>query len=372
MGTNSKTYLRIKDLSKQYNDVHALSNFSLEVQQGEFIALVGPSGCGKSTTLRLLAGLEFPDSGTIYLDGVDITRSSAASRNIAMVFQNFALYPHLTVYGNLAFPLKIRGMKKGDIEEKVIRTAKIVGISNLLQRKPRELSGGQQQRVAIGRALVRNPKLFLMDEPLSNLDAQLRSQMRTELLKLHHETESTIIYVTHDQTEALTLASTVVILKGGIAQQSGSPQSLYRNPDNMFVASFIGTPTMNFIPCRATDKGVVLNEAACIRWHQTPPDWRSRMSERKQMILGVRSESVHALPQNPASKASRPLAKALFKRIEFTGADSYIIADSIGVQLTIKLPTSTTLGLRPGDEFAIEFCLNEASIFDASSRLRIC
>ncbi|WP_352419682.1 sn-glycerol-3-phosphate ABC transporter ATP-binding protein UgpC [Proteiniborus sp.] len=238
--------ITFKDICKLYDkEVVAVKGFNLEIQDKEFIVLVGPSGCGKTTTLRMVAGLEEISSGELYIDDKLVNDVLPKDRDIAMVFQNYALYPHMTVYDNMAFGLKIRKMNKAEINDRVKNAAKILDIEELLQRKPRALSGGQRQRVAIGRAIVRNPKVFLMDEPLSNLDAKLRNGMRTEIIKLHKRLQTTFIYVTHDQTEAMTLGDRIVIMKDGFVQQIASPQEVYNNPSNEFVATFIGTPEMN-------------------------------------------------------------------------------------------------------------------------------
>ena len=240
--------LSCKNICKRYpNGFEAVKDFNLEVEDKEFIIFVGPSGCGKSTTLRMIAGLEEISDGELYIDGKLENDVEPKDRDIAMVFQNYALYPHMTVYQNMAFGLKMRKVPKDIIDQKVREAAKILDLEKLLDRKPKALSGGQRQRVAMGRAIVRNPKVFLMDEPLSNLDAKLRVQMRSEISALHQKLGATIIYVTHDQTEAMTLGTRIVVLKDGIIQQVDSPQKLYAEPDNLFVAGFIGSPQMNFV-----------------------------------------------------------------------------------------------------------------------------
>jgi multiple sugar transport system ATP-binding protein len=245
----------LKTLTKSFENapLPVVNDVSFEVRDQEFMVLVGPSGCGKSTTLRMIAGLEDPTSGDIYIGGNNVTQVPPKDRDIAMVFQNYALYPHLNVYENLAFSLKLRKHNKEDIRQRVEKAAEILGIHFLLNRRPKELSGGQRQRVALGRAIVREPKVFLFDEPLSNLDAKLRVQMRTEILKLHHQLNSTMIYVTHDQMEAMTMGDRIVILKDGIVQQIDEPLQLYNDPVNKFVAGFIGSPSMNFIELSLRD-----------------------------------------------------------------------------------------------------------------------
>ena len=240
--------LTLKNIKKVYDkDVTAVKNFNLEISDKEFVVFVGPSGCGKSTTLRMIAGLEEITEGELYIDNKLVNHVMPKDRNIAMVFQNYALYPHMTVFENLAFSLKLRRLPKKEIAKKVQEAAELLHINELLKRKPKALSGGQKQRVAIGRAIVRNPKVFLMDEPLSNLDAMLRNQMRTELIKLRERVDTTFVYVTHDQTEAMTLGDRIVIMKDGVIQQVGTPQEVFSYPCNIFVAGFIGAPQMNFL-----------------------------------------------------------------------------------------------------------------------------
>ena len=248
--------LSLRGIYKKYaGNVVAVSDFNLEIEDKEFIILVGPSGCGKSTTLRMIAGLEEISEGELYIDGKLMNDVSPKDRDIAMVFQNYALYPHMTVYDNMAFGLKLRKVPKAEIKQRVEEAARILDISHLLDRKPKALSGGQSQRVALGRAIVREPKVFLLDEPLSNLDAKLRAQMRTEISKLHQRLGTTFIYVTHDQTEAMTLGDRIVIMKDGFIQQIGTPQDVFNHPHNIFVAGFIGTPQMNFFDAKLSKEG---------------------------------------------------------------------------------------------------------------------
>ncbi|HZD34628.1 MAG TPA: ABC transporter ATP-binding protein [Nitrososphaeraceae archaeon] len=246
------TRIRIENLTKSYGKVKALDNFSLEVDPGEFMVLLGPSGCGKTTAVRCIAGLSYPNSGTIHIGDQLVNGLAPRDRDIAMVFQNYALYPHMSVYENIAFPLKMRKESKGNIHEKVEKISKLLEISQLIDRKPKELSGGQMQRVALGRALVREPKVFLMDEPLSNLDAKMRAYMRTEIKKLQRKVGITTIYITHDQIEAMSMADRIAIMDHGLIQQVGTPQEVYAKPANTFVAGFIGSPPMNFIECEVS------------------------------------------------------------------------------------------------------------------------
>ena len=239
--------ITLKGVAKRFDDLEVISAIELDIANGEFTVFVGPSGCGKSTLLRLIAGLEDTSSGRILIDGADVTKLAPAKRGLAMVFQSYALYPHMSVYGNIAFPLKMAGEEKAVIDSKVREAARVLNLSQYLDRKPRQLSGGQRQRVAIGRAIVREPKAFLFDEPLSNLDAALRVNMRLEISQLHQSLRTTMIYVTHDQVEAMTMADKIVVLTGGRIEQIGSPLDLYRSPTNLFVAGFIGSPKMNFV-----------------------------------------------------------------------------------------------------------------------------
>ena len=248
--------ISLKNINKVYpNGFHAVKDFNLDIEDKEFIIFVGPSGCGKSTTLRMVAGLEDISSGDLLIDGKRMNDVEPKDRDIAMVFQNYALYPHMTVYDNMAFGLKLRKLPKAEIDQKVREAAKILDLEGLLDRKPKALSGGQRQRVAMGRAIVRNPKVFLMDEPLSNLDAKLRVQMRIEISKLHEKLGATIIYVTHDQTEAMTLGTRIVVMKDGVVQQIDTPHNLYNKPQNLFVAGFIGSPQMNFMDAKIAVNG---------------------------------------------------------------------------------------------------------------------
>src|SRR5512136_794916 len=244
----------LQNVSKVFGTVQAVKNFNLTVEDKEFTILVGPSGCGKSTALRMVAGLEEPSAGSIYIGDRRVNDLPPKDRDIAMVFQEYALYPHMSVYKNMAFGLKLRKFPKAEIDQRVKDASEILGIQNLLERKPKQLSGGQRQRVAVGRAIVRKPAVFLFDEPLSNLDAKLRVQMRAELSKLHDRLQTTIVYVTHDQVEAMTMGTKIVVMKDGLIQQIGAPLEVYNYPVNMFVAGFIGSPVMNFIPCRVLSK----------------------------------------------------------------------------------------------------------------------
>ncbi|MBW2000272.1 MAG: sn-glycerol-3-phosphate ABC transporter ATP-binding protein UgpC, partial [Deltaproteobacteria bacterium] len=285
----------LKNLTKRFEDVIAVNKVNLEIRDREFIVLVGPSGCGKTTTLRMIAGLEDITEGEIYIGDRLINNLPPKDRNIAMVFQSYALYPHMNVFDNMAFGLKMRKMPRGEIEIRVKKAAEILGIESLLERKPKQLSGGQRQRVAVGRAIVRDPQVFLFDEPLSNLDAKLRVQMRTELKKLHERLQATVVYVTHDQVEAMTMGDRIVVMKDGVVQQVGTPLELYNRPSNLFVAGFIGSPSMNFIPCRLVEEDgrlyldtgdfkVVLPDFAVPKLAQV---------KERDLVFGIRPEDIY-------------------------------------------------------------------------------
>lgn len=285
----------LKNVYKSYGDVKIVKDFNLQIKDKEFCILVGPSGCGKTTTLRMVAGLEDITAGDIYIDGVRVNDVPPKDRDIAMVFQNYALYPHMTVYQNMAFALKLKGYNKQEIEKRVNEAADILGISHLLDRKPKQLSGGQRQRVAVGRAIVRKPKVFLFDEPLSNLDAKLRVQMRAELKKLHERLQSTMIYVTHDQTEAMTMGDKICVMKDGIIQQVAGPLELYDKPANKFVAGFIGTPPMNFfnVDVAKENDNLVLKEGS---FDVRVPDFMKDKIEpfvNQKIVMGIRPEDIY-------------------------------------------------------------------------------
>jgi len=285
--------LRIRNLSKSYNGKMVVNNVSLDVQEGEFCIFLGPSGCGKSTILRIIAGIETQDDGNILIGDADVSALSPKKRDVAMVFQNYALYPHLNVYDNIAFPLKIRKTPRDEIKRKVSEVAELLNITELLDRKPREVSGGEKQRVAIGRAIVREPKVFLFDEPLSNLDARLRSGMRVELAKLHQKLKATTVYVTHDQIEAMTLGQKIVLMNNGKVQQIGTPQELYEEPANLFAASFVGIPPMNLV------EGEILADPAGVRFRSTAftVTLESRPAlrrlEGRKVVAGIRPEDLY-------------------------------------------------------------------------------
>ncbi|MCX5905675.1 MAG: sn-glycerol-3-phosphate ABC transporter ATP-binding protein UgpC [Deltaproteobacteria bacterium] len=289
----------LENLNKNYNEVIAVKNLDLEIPDKEFVVLVGPSGCGKTTTLRMVAGLEDITSGSVYIDDKKVNDLPPKDRDIAMVFQNYALYPHMTVYQNMAFGLKLRKFPKDEIDHRVKDAAEILNIGELLHRKPKALSGGQRQRVAVGRAIVRKPKVFLFDEPLSNLDAKLRVQMRVELKKLHERLQTTIIYVTHDQVEAMTMGDCIVVMKDGLKQQVGPPLELYFHPVNRFVAGFIGSPAMNFVKGELVTEGGTLYVQTLGSKLKIPEDKAKSLEgvNQKQVIFGIRPEDLAEVPQ---------------------------------------------------------------------------
>lgn len=315
----------LKNIKKVYDKhVVAVKDFNLEIKDKEFVVFVGPSGCGKSTTLRMIAGLEQISEGELYIDNNLMNDVAPKDRDIAMVFQNYALYPHMTVYNNMAFALQLKKVDKKEIDERVREAAKILGITEYLQRKPKALSGGQRQRVAIGRAIVRNPKVFLMDEPLSNLDAKLRNQMRAELIKLRKRVNTTFIYVTHDQIEAMTLGDRIVIMKDGVIQQIGTPQQVYAKPENVFVAGFIGTPQMNFfdgVQLKRDRKEYCVEcfEKKIALTDEVNSVLTSKDVPAQEVKLGIRPEHIEL-----ADKEDESAIKAQLDVSELMGAESYL------------------------------------------------
>ena len=321
--------------------VVAVQDFNLEVSDKEFIVLVGPSGCGKSTTLRMIAGLEEISAGELYIDGKLMNDVAPKDRDIAMVFQNYALYPHMTVRENMAFPLKLRKVPKDEINQKVEQAAQILDITQYLDRKPKALSGGQRQRVAIGRAIVRNPQVFLMDEPLSNLDAKLRNQMRAEIIKLRHRIDTTFIYVTHDQTEAMTLGDRIVIMKDGFIQQIGTPQEVFDHPANLFVAGFIGTPQMNFFDAELVKQdgryAVVLDGMTVVLSDEKQERLAAHGVAAQHVTLGVR-------PQHISLQGDSTMVKARMDVFEMMGSEIHLHATMNGRDMVIIVPTMDISG----------------------------
>ena len=361
----------LKNIGKIYpNGFVAVKDFDLEIEDKEFVIFVGPSGCGKSTTLRMIAGLEEISEGELYIDGKLMNDVEPKDRDIAMVFQNYALYPHMTVYDNMAFGLKQRKVPKQEIKEKVEYAARILGLEDLLDRKPRALSGGQRQRVAMRRAIVRDPKVFLMDEPLSNLDAKLRVQMRAELAELHTRLGTTMIYVTHDQTEAMTLGTRIVVMRDGIVQQVDTPQNLYENPCNLFVAGFMGSPQMNFLDAivkKDGDKVYLLLDGK-----QIPlPEHKAKKLlnyDGKTVVLGIRPEYVHD-DENSLNKA-QVVFETKVHVYELLGAEVFLYFDIADTTVTARVEPSTPA--RVGDTIRICFDTEKINVFDKETEQVIC
>ncbi len=365
--------LSLKHINKTYpNGFEAVKDFNLEIADKEFIIFVGPSGCGKSTTLRMVAGLEEITGGTLEIDGKVMNDVEPKDRDIAMVFQNYALYPHMTVYDNMAFGLKLRKVPKDEIDKMVREAAKILDLDKLLDRKPKALSGGQRQRVAMGRAIVREPKVFLMDEPLSNLDAKLRVQMRIEISKLHQRLGATIIYVTHDQTEAMTLGTRIVVMKDGVVQQVDSPQNLYNNPDNLFVAGFIGSPQMNFMDAvvKVENKEVKLQVGPYS--FKLPPAKAKKVIDGgyagKTVVMGIRPEDVHDAPEYIASSPDTVMESTI-RVYELLGAEVFLYFDVEGHNITARVDPRTTA--RTGDTVKFALDAEKIHVFDKDTELTI-
>jgi multiple sugar transport system ATP-binding protein len=354
----------LKDLNKKYDEVHAVKDVNLTIRDKEFMVLVGPSGCGKTTTLRMVAGLEEISSGEISIGDRVVNDLPPKDRDIAMVFQNYALYPHMSVYDNMAFGLKMRKFAKTEIAKRVQDAAEILGIQELLKRKPRQLSGGQRQRVAVGRAIVRHPQVFLFDEPLSNLDAKLRVQMRVELKRLHERLETTAIYVTHDQVEAMTLGSRVVVMRDGWVQQVGDPMEIYSRPQNRFVAGFIGSPAMNFVPVTVTESnGAVYAETGGIKV-KVPGDRAPRLGAYKgQMVtLGVRPEDLRP----GSSSDSADLAfDAVVDVVEPLGAEILLDVSVAGQSVVARV--DPTVQARPHEKIRLALVPDRIHFFDAKT-----
>jgi multiple sugar transport system ATP-binding protein len=347
--------VRLVNLTKYFDGVVALDHLNLEAEDKEFLVLVGPSGCGKTTALRLIAGLEEPSEGEIHIGERIVNEVSPRDRDIAMVFQNYALYPHMNVYDNLSFGLRLRRHKKPEIERRVRQAAEMLGLEGLLRRRPRELSGGQRQRVAVGRAIVREPQVFLMDEPLSNLDAKLRVQTRAELIKLHRRLGITTIYVTHDQGEAMTMGDRIAVLKDGLLQQLGAPLEVYNHPANLFVAGFIGSPAMNFVPARLERRGDELRIAADSLELPFPRE-RLREPAGVEVVLGLRPEDIHE------ARPGLPALQAIVDVLEPMGASvhAYLLIGPHSVTAVLDAGT----GAREGAPLPVSFDLTKAHLFD--------
>ncbi|KIO64157.1 sn-glycerol-3-phosphate ABC transporter ATP-binding protein UgpC [Caldifermentibacillus hisashii] len=362
--------LKLNHIYKIYdNKVTAVSDFNLHIQDKEFIVFVGPSGCGKSTTLRMIAGLEEISKGELYIDDKLVNDVPPKDRDIAMVFQNYALYPHMTVYDNMAFGLKLRKMPKDEIDKRVKDAANILGLEQYLDRKPKALSGGQRQRVALGRAIVRDAKVFLMDEPLSNLDAKLRVQMRAEIAKLHQRLNTTTIYVTHDQTEAMTMATRIVVMKDGVIQQVGSPKEVYDNPENVFVGGFIGSPAMNFFKAKIEGEYVVLDDKVRLK---IPGGKLKLLKDNgyvgKEVIFGIRPEDIH---DEPVFIESFPddVIEVNIEVAELTGAELMLYSSLAGHDFVARIDARNQI--KAGDKVKLGLDLNKAHFFDTETELRI-
>lgn len=355
--------VRFEHIYKRYGQNTIVKDFNLEIKDKEFLVFVGPSGCGKSTTLRMVAGLEEISEGKLYIDDQLVNHLPPRDRDVAMVFQNYALYPHMNVYDNMAFGLKLRNVPKEEIDRRVREAARILQIEHLLERKPKALSGGQRQRVAMGRAIVREPKVFLMDEPLSNLDAKLRVQMRTEIIKLHRRLESTIIYVTHDQTEAMTMGDRIVVMKDGVIQQVDTPLNLYHHPCNKFVAGFIGSPAMNFLVgvVRISGEEVKLDFGP---FQLTVPQGKGeklRSYKDKTIIFGIRPEDIHdeavVLEAYPHSQV-----EAVVDVVELMGAETYLYFTAGAHSLTARLDGRSQY--QAGEKVRLAIDMNKMHAFD--------
>jgi len=365
----------LKGIYKVYGGgVQAVSDFNLDIEDKEFIVLVGPSGCGKTTTLRMIAGLEEITEGEMYIGDKLMNDVAPKDRDIAMVFQNYALYPHMTVYDNMAFGLKLRKLPKTEIEQRVHEAAKILDIDHLLERKPKALSGGQRQRVALGRAIVREPKVFLMDEPLSNLDAKLRVQMRTEITKLHNKLQTTFVYVTHDQTEAMTMGTRIVVMKDGYIQQVDSPQNLYDHPVNKFVGGFIGTPPMNFFDAHLSKEGNDVFVTFGDNKLRVPEERLSKLIDQsyigKDVIFGVRPEDISDNERVLAANPDETLP-AFVELVELMGSETYLYILVTGKDTNITARVEARSLSRTGDNINIAINMEHIRLFDVETETAI-
>ncbi|MDT8716740.1 sn-glycerol-3-phosphate ABC transporter ATP-binding protein UgpC [Clostridium sp. 19966] len=361
--------LSLRHIYKVYTgNVTAVKDFNLEIEDKEFVVFVGPSGCGKSTTLRMIAGLEEISQGELYIGDKLVNDVAPKDRDIAMVFQNYALYPHMSVYDNMAFGLKLRKIPKDEIDKKVKEAARVLDIEHLLDRKPKALSGGQRQRVALGRAIVREPKVFLLDEPLSNLDAKLRAQMRTEISKLHKKLLTTFIYVTHDQTEAMTMGSRIVVMKDGLVQQVDTPQYIYDHPANIFVAGFIGSPQMNFLDAKLAE----VNGKVSVTFGEDviplPDDKAAALKEKgyvgKDIIMGIRPENI-----DEAVGSESVLVEATVEVTELMGAETYIYLQKGKGNLVARV--NGTSKAKPGDKLKITLDATKIHVFDKETEITV-
>ncbi|MGJ7919399.1 ABC transporter ATP-binding protein [Neobacillus sp. LXY-4] len=360
--------LKLEHIYKNFDHhITAVKDFNLQIKDKEFIVLVGPSGCGKSTVLRMIAGLEEITIGDFFMDGKKVNGVPPKDRDIAMVFQNYALYPHLTVYDNMAFGLKLRKYPKAEIDRRVRETAHILGLESLLTRKPKVLSGGQRQRVALGRAIVRDAKVFLMDEPLSNLDAKLRVQMRSEIVKLHQSLQTTTVYVTHDQTEAMTMATRLVVMNDGVIQQVGAPKNVYEYPENLFVAGFIGSPAMNFFKGKIVKDYFVFEHIKISIPKEKISILHNKGYDGKDVFLGIRPEDIHDNPLIVAGAQNK--FTTTIEVVESTGAETNIYAHLAGQEIIARLDSRNDP--RPGEILDIAFDMNKIHFFDVQTEQRI-
>lgn len=364
--------IRLENIRKTYEDgTTVIENLNLDIKDKEFIILVGPSGCGKSTTLRMIAGLEEITDGNLYIGDKRVNDVSPKDRDIAMVFQSYALYPHMSVYKNMAFGLKNRKVPKDEIDRKVKEAAKMLDIEEYLHRKPRALSGGQRQRVALGRAMVREPSVFLLDEPLSNLDAKLRTEMRNRISILHRKLQTTFVYVTHDQTEAMTMADRIVVLKKGEVMQFDTPTVLYNHPKNMFVAGFIGSPQMNFLDTRIEvikNCYFAVSDSFKIRLPERMYDALS-LYRNKNVVLGIRPDDLHTNNNTSGEKKSEKI-RAHIDIVEMTGSDYFLYGNTGNQKITAKVPTSAALNDDTDCELSVD--TDKIHIFDKVSEILIC
>ena len=357
------SYLRLENVQKRFGAVPVIHGVSLEAEKGEFVVFVGPSGCGKSTLLRMVAGLEETSGGEVFIDGVRVTDTEPAKREVAMVFQSYALFPHMSVRENIAFGLKMAKTPRAEIDRQVAEASRILQMEALLDRKPRQLSGGQRQRVAIGRAIVRHPKLFLFDEPLSNLDAELRAQMRLEIARLHRDLGVTMIYVTHDQVEAMTLADRIVVLRGGRVEQIGSPQTLYERPSNIFVAGFIGSPKMNLLPARASASqpgAVTVAHPALARPVRIPARTGASVQAGDAVILGLRPEHLHLGDGPNRLDLTADLAENL--------GGSTLLYGQTGSGETVTIQAAGRHAVEKGEALTASFDAEQAHLFDQNDQ----
>ena len=408
-----KAYVSLKNINKVYeNKFQAVYDFNLEIAKKEFVVFVGPSGCGKSTTLRMIAGLEDITSGELWIDGTYSNDRAPKDRDIAMVFQSYALYPHMSIYDNMAFGLKIRRLPKSEIDRRVHEAAQILEIEDQLDRKPKTLSGGQRQRAALGRAIVRNAKVFLMDEPLSNLDAKLRVQMRSEIIKLHERLGATTIYVTHDQTEAMTMATRIVVMKGGFIQQVGTPLEIYNNPHNLFVASFIGSPPMNFIDVKYEKGNVTFEDGKVItlpkeivkahdeffqkalaeinleleKFEQREAATEQEVKERNEklatlkenaasckephkLVFGIRPEDIYEATEENVLKYPGEVYSTKVSVAELLGHEYYVHTEFGGTDMVSKIPSHHPINIH--DDLKLVFNKEKLHLFDPISTKRI-